>query len=36
MSELDDDLRTRLMGFYAGEVERLRGLTGETFPTWSV
>jgi hypothetical protein len=33
---LDDDLRTRLAELYAGEVERLRALTGKTFPTWSI
>jgi hypothetical protein len=33
---LDDELRTRLEGLYAGEVERLRALTGKTFPTWSI
>jgi hypothetical protein len=33
---LDDGLRARLRGHYAGEVERLRELTGEDFSTWSV
>jgi Sulfotransferase domain len=36
MSILDEDLRSRLEGFYAGEVERLRALTGKTFSTWSI
>jgi hypothetical protein len=35
-SKLSDELRSRLQEFYAGEVERLRALTGETFPTWSI
>jgi hypothetical protein len=34
--ELDHDLHGRLEDIYAGEVERLRDLTGKTFPTWSV
>jgi hypothetical protein len=33
---LDDGLRARLEELYAGEVERLRALTGKTFPTWSI
>jgi hypothetical protein len=33
---LDDALRTRLEDLYAGDVERLRALTGKTFPTWSI
>jgi hypothetical protein len=33
---LDEDLRTELQKLYAGEVERLRALTGRTFSTWSV
>lgn len=33
---LDDDLRGRLVALYAGEVERLRALTGKAFPTWSI
>jgi hypothetical protein len=33
---LDDELRARLEEFYAVEVERLRALTGKTFPTWSI
>ncbi len=33
---LDDDLRTRLQELYAGEVRRLRALTGKAFPTWSL
>lgn len=35
-STLDDGLRSRLEEFYAGEVQRLRALTGNTFPTWSI
>jgi Sulfotransferase domain len=35
-SKLDDELRSRLQELYAGEVQRLRALTGKTFPTWSV
>jgi Sulfotransferase domain len=35
-AKLDDDLRSQLQALYAGEVERLRALTGKTFPTWSV
>lgn len=35
-STLDDELRERLRERYAPEVERLRALTGKTFPTWSV
>jgi hypothetical protein len=33
---LDDASRARLAELYAGEVERLRELTGKDFPTWSV
>jgi hypothetical protein len=33
---LGDELRARLHELYAGEVERLRALTGKSFPTWSV
>jgi Sulfotransferase family len=33
---LDDELRSQLAALYAGEVERLRALTGKTFSTWSV
>lgn len=33
---IDEQLRARLREFYADEVERLRSLTGKTFPTWSV
>lgn len=33
---LDAESRGRLAEFYAGEVERLRELTGKRFPTWSV
>ena len=32
---LNDDLHSRLREFYAEEVERLRALTGNAFPTWS-
>jgi hypothetical protein len=35
-SKLDDGLRARLEEFYAGEVERLRALTGDQFPTWCI
>ena len=35
-STLDDELRARLEELYTGEVERLRALTGKTFPTWSI
>jgi hypothetical protein len=33
---LDDDLRSQLEGLYAGEMVRLRGMTGKTFATWSI
>jgi Sulfotransferase domain len=33
---IDAGSQARLAEFYAGEVERLRELTGKTFPTWSV
>jgi|SRR5665213_113518 len=33
---LDGQLRARLEEIYAGEVERLRVLTGKTFPTWNI
>jgi len=33
---LDAELRARLEDFYADEVDRLRALTGKTFPTWSI
>jgi hypothetical protein len=33
---LDDATRGRLQEFYAGEVERLRELTGKEFSTWSI
>jgi hypothetical protein len=33
---LDDDLRARLQELFADDVARLRQLTGESFPTWSV
>jgi hypothetical protein len=34
--ELDERVRARLEELYAGEVERLRALTGKSFSTWSV
>jgi hypothetical protein len=34
--ELDDGLRHRLEALYEPEVERLRALTGKSFPTWTV
>ncbi|HEY2537791.1 MAG TPA: sulfotransferase [Solirubrobacteraceae bacterium] len=34
--ELDEELRCRLQDLYAGEVGRLRALTGKTFSSWSV
>ena len=33
---LDEDLRTRLQELFAGDVERLRSLTGKKFPSWSI
>jgi len=33
---LDDELRARLEDLFADEVERLRGLTGKAFASWSV
>jgi len=36
MPTLGDELRSRLMQLYTGEVERLRAMTGKSFPTWSV
>jgi hypothetical protein len=33
---VDDALRARLQGLYAGEAARLRALTGKALPTWSV
>lgn len=33
---LDDEVRRRLEELYAGEAERLRDFTGQSFPTWSV
>jgi hypothetical protein len=33
---LDEEWRSRLKELYSGEVERLRALTGKTFPTWSL
>jgi hypothetical protein len=35
-SQLDDRLRGRLEEYYAGEVDRLRQLTGMSFPTWTI
>jgi hypothetical protein len=35
-SPLDDELRGRLQSLYAGEVARLRELTGKGFSTWSI
>lgn len=32
----DDRLRGRLQEYFAGEAQRLRALTGERFPSWSV
>jgi hypothetical protein len=34
--ELSDDLRDKLRKLYSGDVERLREMTGKTFPTWSL
>jgi len=36
MAKLDAGQQSRLIDFYAGEVQRLRELTGETFSTWSI
>jgi len=33
---LDDGMHARLSELYAGEAERLRGLTGKAFPTWTL
>lgn len=33
---IDEELRTRLQELYAPDAQRLRALTGMTFPTWSV
>jgi hypothetical protein len=33
---LDEDLRCRLQELYAGDVARLRALTGKEYPTWCV
>jgi hypothetical protein len=33
---LDDELRERLQALYAPDAQRLRELTGKSFPTWSV
>jgi hypothetical protein len=35
-AEPDEGLRIGLREYFAGEAQRLRELTGETFPTWSV
>lgn len=35
-SEPDDHLRAGLQEYFAGEAARLRELTGEAFPSWSV
>ncbi len=35
-AQLDDSLRLRLQETLRPEVERLRTLTGLTFPSWSV
>ncbi len=35
-STLDGESRARLEQLYAGEVERLRALTGKVFPAWSI
>jgi hypothetical protein len=35
-AEPDEGLRVGLREYFAGEAQRLRELTGETFPTWSV
>ena len=35
-TSLDEGLRARLEQLYAPEVERLRALTGQRFPSWSV
>jgi hypothetical protein len=35
-SEPDDRLRAGLQEYFAGEAARLRELTGEAFPSWSV
>jgi hypothetical protein len=33
---LEDALRGRLEQLYGEDVQRLRELTGKTFPTWSI
>lgn len=33
---LDEDLRHHLQALYADDTERLRALTGQAFPTWTV
>jgi hypothetical protein len=35
-STLGSDMHSRLAEFFADDVERLRSLTGDMFPTWSV
>lgn len=35
-SDLDEETRVRLEERYKGEVERLRALTGKSFPSWSI
>lgn len=35
-TKLDDELRQRLEALFDPEVERLRALTGKSFPTWTV
>jgi len=32
----DDGMRERLQEYFSGEAERLRQLTGQRFPSWSV
>ena len=34
--QLDDDTRCRLQDIFVDDVDRLRALTGEAFPTWSL
>jgi hypothetical protein len=34
--EIDESLRARLEEIYGSEAERLRALTGKTFPSWSI
>jgi hypothetical protein len=35
-TDLGPDTKRRLQGYYAGEVDRLRELTGMKFATWSI